>query len=182
MLPCVSSCSYFRGWTFTCLCVPLARCPSCEVSCVRVCYGCIRSCVAARADGSDGLLVLISGYRVPSLKLMATPHFRVLGQPTSWPAKPFSRAANWLDPSLTPPLTLHGSASHHPQRSLTTTARQAPGLVAGYLCRDQTLHYASNVSWAMMCMTIGSHDVPFASTRLGRSGRDPWCFSVFPPC
>lgn len=34
----------------------------------------------------------------------------------------------------------------------------------------------------MMCMTIGSHDVPFASTRLGTSGCDPWCFRVFPPC
>lgn len=31
----------------------------------------------------------------------------------------------------------------------------------------------------MMCMTIGSHDVPFASTRLGKSGSEPWCFPCF---
>lgn len=70
---------------------------------------------AAVASRADRLLVPISGYRVPSLKLIATPLFRILGQPTSWPAMFSSRSANWLDPSLTPPLTLHGFASHHPK-------------------------------------------------------------------
>ena len=99
------------------------------------------SATASRADGPEGLLVPISGYRVPSLKLIATPHFRVLGQPTSWSARVCLGGANWLDPSLTPPLTPHGSASHHLNARLLLPPSKRQDWSASYLCRRPRLDY-----------------------------------------
>lgn len=68
--------------------------------------------VARRADR---LLVPISGYRVPSLKLIAHPPLPSSGSANQLDRQTLHACANWLDPSLTPPLTLHGFASHHPK-------------------------------------------------------------------
>lgn len=123
---CVSSCSWFREWAFTCHRVPLACRRSSqlrEVCCVRVCYGYIRSLAWPRADG---LLVPISGYRVPSLKLIAHPPLPTSGSANQLACQTlFTPVLTGWTPSLTPPLTLHGFASHHHPKTIAYYYRQA---------------------------------------------------------
>lgn len=136
-----------NGLSHASVCLACRRC--CEVCCVSVTKGCatvaFESATASRADGPEGLLVPISGYRVPSLELIATPHLRVLGRPTSWSARACFKGADWLDPFLTPPLTLLGSASHHLNARLLLPHGKRQDWSAGYLYRRLRLHYLSSV-------------------------------------
>lgn len=136
--PCVSSCSYFRGWTFTCLCVP--RMSSCVARSLReslLCQGVLRlhsrAGVASRADGPGGAAGPNQRLPrpVPETHCHPPPHSS-LGRPTSWPAKtPFTGPLTGWTPTLAPPTHPPRVCLTPPQRSLTTAARQAPGLVAG---------------------------------------------------